>query len=210
CLLLLPILVAGGVLLFREKQLESPGTCMLFSGIVCGIFLLFGDNQWYYYLAALPAVILGITLLYPKNGNRRVFTAEVFSLFLVLGLIITPLKNYISFLGNGIPDVAYEFYADAQSFAEENPEYQYFAWDTDYSYFLLLDKMPEYRYFTNQTELSSYYPAIGQEVEKYLTDGKADVVFITERGYIGRDLENYYLTQVYLEYGGSLFVYMHK
>lgn len=208
CLLLLPMLVAGSILLHREKCFASLGTGMLFSGVVCGMFLLCGDNQWYYYLSALPSVIVGIALLYPQNKEKKTCVIEIFSVLLVLGLAIVPLKNYFSFLKTGTLDVVNEFFEDAQDFEEENPDYRYFALDTDNSYFLLLDKMPDYRYFANQTELSSYDSAIGEEVEKYLNEGMADVVFITERGYIGRDLEKYNLTQVYLKYGGSLFIYI--
>lgn len=207
-LLLLPMFLAGARLLYREKQFPSFGSCMLFCSVACGIFMLGGDNQWYYYLATLPAVILGITFICAEEGNRNIFVLKVFSVILILGIAIVPLKSYLTFLMDGVPDVKNEFLVDAQSFEEENPDYRYFALDTDNSYFLKLNKMPEYRYFANQTELSSYNSDIAEEVEGYLSEGNADIVFITEKGYIGRDLENYTLTQVYLKYGGSLFVYV--
>lgn len=210
CLFLLPLFVAGILLMAREKQANSPGTCLLLSGIVCGLFLLCGDNRWYYYLAALPAVPLGIALLCPSKGSMGRIAAGGVSLLLMLGLCAAPLKNTISFLRTGIPDVIYEFYEDAQSFAAEHPGYRYIALDTDCSYFLLLDKLPNYRYFTDQTELSSYDPAIAEAVEEVLNGEPADILFITERGYIGRELDKYTLIQVYLEYGGSLFVYLPK
>ncbi|MGN0332765.1 MAG: hypothetical protein ACI4D9_07060, partial [Lachnospiraceae bacterium] len=178
------------------------------SSLAGGLFLLGGDNRWYYYLAALPAVIMGIAVLCSEKEGRYMAVAKGIGFLLVLGLSVVPLKNYVSFLGAGVPDVVSEFYEDAQSYEAENPGYEFFALDTDYSYFLLLDKMPSNRYFTDQTELSSYDSDIAKEVEGYINEAKADVLFITERGYIGRELDKYNLTQVYLEYGGSLFVYM--
>ena len=126
----------------------------------------------------------------------------------MLGLCAAPFKNTICFLWTGIPDVIYEFYEDAQSFESEHPGYRYIALDTDCSYFLLLDKLPDCRYFTDQTELSSYDPAIAETVEGYLNGEPVDILFITERGYIGRELDKYTLIQVYLKYGGSIFVYL--
>lgn len=114
----------------------------------------------------------------------------------------------VSFLRAGVPDVVNEFYEDAQSFEAENPGYRFIALDTDCAYFLLLDKLPEYRYFTDQTELSAYDPAVKEAVDGYLSGEPADILFVTERGYIGRELDKYTLIQVYLEYGGSLFVYL--
>lgn len=208
CLLLLPLLTAGILLVARNKQEKRLGVCVLLSSMMCGLLLLCGDNRWYYYLAALPAVPLGIALLCPGKVSLRRITAESASLLLVLGLCAVPLKNTISFLLTGVPDVICEFYEDAQGFEDENPGYRYIAVDTDCSYFLLLDKLPEYRYFTNQTELSLYDPAVAEAVEVYLNGEPADILFITERGYIGRELDKYTLVQVYLEYGGSLFVYL--
>ena len=208
CLFLLPLLAAGILLVTREKQAKLPGSCVLLSAVLCGLLLLCGDNRWYYYLAALPAVPLGIVLLCPGKGSLRRLAAGGASLLLMLGLCAAPLKNVVSFLRAGVPDVIDEFYADAQSFEAENPGFSFIALNTDCSYFLLLDKLPEYRYFTNQTELSAYDPAVAEAVEGYLNGEPADVLFITERGYIGRVLDKYTLIQVYLEYGGSLFVYL--
>lgn len=208
CLFLLPLLAAGILRMAREKQTNSLGTCVLLSGIVCGLFLLCGDNRWYYYLAALPAVPLGIALLCPSKGSLSCIAARGVSILLMLGLCAAPFKNTICFLWTGIPDVIYEFYEDAQSFESEHPGYRYIALDTDCSYFLLLDKLPDCRYFTDQTELSSYDPAIAETVEGYLNGEPVDILFITERGYIGRELDKYTLIQVYLKYGGSIFVYL--
>lgn len=208
CLFLLPFLAGGVLLVMGEKPAKLPGDCVLLSGVFCGLFLLCGDNRWYYYLAALPAVPLGIVLLCPGKGSRRRIAAGGASLLLMLCLCAVPLKSMVSFLRAGVPDVVNEFYEDAQSFEAENPGYRFIALDTDCAYFLLMDKLPEYRYFTDQTELSAYDPAVKEAVDGYLSGEPADILFITERGYIGRELDKYTLIQVYLEYGGSLFVYL--
>lgn len=208
CLFLLPLLVGGILLLRQERTEKSLGIRAVLSSLVCGLLLLCGDNRWYYYLAALPAVPLGIALLRPGRGRTGRLVGVGLSALLALGLCAAPMKNYLSFLKTGIPDVIYEFYGDLQSFAAGNPEFRYLALDTDCSYFLLLNQMPDYRYFASQTELSSYDAAVSEAVDGYLNGEAADVLFITERGYIGRDLDKYTLTQVYLEYGGSLFVYL--
>ncbi|MGN0405210.1 MAG: hypothetical protein ACI4F1_08315 [Bariatricus sp.] len=208
CLLLLPLLAGGLLHLRRDKRLGSTGSAIMISAILCGIILLGGDNQWYYYLAALPAIPVGIALLYSEKDSRHPILAAGCGILLVAGLIVVPLKNYLLFLVAGVPDVAYEFYEDAQSFEEENPGYRYLAVDTDSSYFLALDKMPQCRYFTDQTKLASYDLDVEKELEEYMAGNTPEVLFITERGYIGRELASYSLTQVYLRYGGSLFVYM--
>lgn len=208
CLFLLPLLAAGVLLLLKEKTMRSCGVCLLSSGVVCGVLLLCGDNRWYYYLAALMAVPIGIAVLWREKKGVWGTAAAFVSLLIAALLSVVPLKNSVSFLRAGTPDVINEFYEDLCSFKEENPQSGYLTVDTDCSYFLMLDWMPEYRYFTGQTELSGYDPDVGKELERYLEEGKSDVVFITERGYIGRELDKYALTQVYLEYGGSLFVYM--
>lgn len=208
CLLLLPLLAGGLIRLMRDRQVESSGAAILIGGIICGLILLGGDNQWYYYLAALPAIPMGIVLLHSEKISQHPIVVTGCGVLLMIGLTVVPFKNYLSFLIAGVPDVAYEFYEDAQSFEEENPGYRYLAVDTDSSYFLMLDKMPECRYFTNQTELASYDSDVAQEIEEYMDSDTPAVLFITERGYIGRELDKYSLTQVYLEYGGSLFVYM--
>lgn len=208
CLFLLPFLAGGVLLVMGEKPAKLPGDCVLLSGVFCGLFLLCGDNRWYYYQAALLAVPLGIVLLCPGKGSRRRIAAGGASLLLMLCLCAAPLKSMVSFLRAGVPDVVNEFYEDAQSFEAENPGYRFIALDTDCAYFLLLDKLPEYRYFTDQTELSAYDPAVKEAVDGYLSGEPADILFVTERGYIGRELDKYTLIQVYLEYGGSLFVYL--
>lgn len=211
CLLLLPLFIAGIAQIRQEihHSFKSRGMCMLFSSVTCSLFLLNGDNRWYYYLAALPAIAIGIAFFASKTDRRYRLSAGMWALF-IFSLIVVPLKNYSSFLTNGVLDVVNEFYVDAQEYQIENPEYCYLALDTDCSYFLLLNQTPQYRYFANQTELSSYSPAIAHEIKGYLDEGDAEIVFITERGYIGRQFSNYKLTQVYIKYGGSLFVYIQK
>lgn len=208
CCLLLPMLIGG--ILSCQKKWDSLGTCMIFSTIACGALLLCGDNRWYYFLAALPSIPLGIMQLYPRKKQYHLFIIESFSCLLIIALSATPFKNFVSFLKEGVAEVIDEFYEDAMYYKEQNPDFHCITIDTDYSYFLMLDKEPEHKYFTNQTELCLYDSSIKEKVEKYISDGQADLVFLTERGYIGRNLENYTLTQVYLKYGGSLFVYIHN
>lgn len=207
CLLVSPLVTSG--MYYAVKGNKTIGLCAVFTALCNCLFLIFGDNRWYYYLMAIPCISISIALFLSEARKRIAISGTAASVLLIIAICLIPFKNYAVFLLNGTPEVVDEFFSDITSFQAEQENCRILAIDTDSSYFLMLNEKPICRYFTSQTELSQYSPAVKKELQSYL-DGAvdADVVLTTERGWTGQDFEHYSLVQVYCKTGGNICVYL--
>lgn len=207
CFLVLPLLGAGIYKVWKEK--ESIGYCLLSVAIGNGMILFLGDNSWCDYISAIPGVLLAGAVFWSRRKSKISIAATGLSYIVIIILCLVPLRNYVQYLVDGVPEVAEELYEDILSFRKEMENGKIIMVDTDSSYYLMADEKPICRYFADQTELSRYEPDTGREIEEYLDGTKeADVLLTTEKGWTGQRFDNFTLVQVYLKKGGNLCVYL--
>ena len=183
------------------------GICLLLGSLGTLFFLLLADNVWYNFIITMPCVSAAAAIFLGQDCRvctRIGVSACVVGMALICAI---PLKNYAAYLFEGTPDVIEEFIVDFQSNRAEMPEAKILFLDTDSSYLLELDEKPICRYFSNQTRLEAYGADVSAQTAGYL-DGGADLVVTTDRGWIGRELEYYVVTQVYCKIGGSVIIYI--
>lgn len=222
CMLAFPLLAAGiqccteARKICREVGLEGSGASdkQMQAGtvmVVCAVFqiisLMLCRNDWYYYLANIPGMIVAAAVFVSVNKGKMKKLLPVGTAVLTVGICLQPLKNYCNYLLDGVPEVLEEFRADLESFQEENEECKILFLNTDSTWYLIADLKPEYRYFTDQTDLSSWDSSVAAETESYLA-GENDVIISTEKGWNGQNFENYSLIQVYLKKRGNLCIYV--
>lgn len=207
CFLVIPLLTAGINKIYEKEK--KKGFCAVCASIGTILLLFCGDNQWYYYMSAVPCVLLGIGLWDAETGRIKRGLAVGACVVLGAGICVTPIKNYMLYLRDGVPEVVEEFMEDLQDYREEVGACRILPIDTDCSYLLVLDEKPAVRYFTDQTELSKYDAAVGNQVEAYVNGSvDVDILLTTERGWVGQEFERYSLVQVYCKKRGNLCVYL--
>ena len=205
CSLMAPLLAAAVYQICKKER--KLGICLLLGTLGTLFFLLLADNVWYNFIITMPCVSAAAAIFLGQDCRvctRIGVSACVVGMALICAI---PLKNYAAYLFEGTPDVIEEFIVDFQSNRAEMPEAKILFLDTASSYLLELDEKPICRYFSNQTQLEAYGADVSAQTAGYL-DGGADLVVTTDRGWIGRELENYVVTQVYCKIGGSVFIYI--
>lgn len=207
CFLMLPVLCAG--LYQIHKKDKKNGILIVFISVVMILLLLCGDNQWYYYIVVMPCLALAIAIW--SNVKAPVKRKAVVGCCMVLGvgICIIPIKNYVTYLKDGVPDVVEEFITDVEEYRNNLVQCRIVTIDTDSSYLLELDEKPIISYFSSQSELELYEKEIGTIVESYVDgDIEADIVVTTEKGWVGQHFEEYILVQVYCKKGGNICIYL--
>lgn len=211
--LVLPIILAGVLKIYKKEY--TVGIEMLCAGVVCFVFLIGGDNSWYFYMASIPAIPIGIATAVSEIKDRKIkIVLGMICSLLILSLSIIPFKDYIAALVEGVSEITVEFYEDLleyqKNFENNDKELNCYFVETDSTYYLLMDMKPLERYFTEQLELSKYSGDIEKKVQNLMDGGtNADVLLVSENGYIGRDFEKYTLVQVYfIPRTDNLFVYI--
>lgn len=209
CGMILPLFLA--ICQVWRKKNHIIAAAMFWPAVVWSILMMYSDNSWVNFLSGIPAVLFGVTVLLNTGRVRAAFSQACVMAAVSVLICLTPLKNYLLYLIDGVPEVVEEFCTDLQAYIEEMDFCRVMMIDTDCSYFLHMDIRPICRYFTDQTRLGTVSQEAVGEMEHFLNgEIPVDVWITTEKGWVGQNLENYDLVQVYCKKGGNLCVYLPK
>lgn len=205
CFFYVPCLI-GGVQIYRKgrKEIGIIVSSLVLSSV--GV-LMFNDNNWVHYLTVIPIIPLTFAIFEKTNNKSNVVNLIFACSYIVLCCI--PLKNYGSYILEGVQGGAAEFYVAFTTYLEEYPDNQWLMVDTDSSYLIMADETPNVKFYAMQSKLAEYDKDVENALKKYVDDSsETDVLISSEQRWGKWESEEYNLTQVYIKYRGNISIYV--
>lgn len=190
------LLILVGYFCRKQKNNELE-IINFYGGIGLFIFLLLRGVDWNYYcieILFIPLLFCGIE---ESFSTRTVRILNIFTVILLLGIFITPLKNYISEYKLQCWDGNYQNYTSSlqkwtkSEFKNTSDKKVLLAVDVSSDIYLITNKIPAYRFFSNQTDMTYIIPEIGANVYNYVLESKNPWLLVNGKGWLQEVIGHY-------------------
>lgn len=180
-------------------------------GIALLFFAVLGQGYWQQYTSmAIPIILTGVILKNNLHFKNQKITLTLL-IFITIGLVFIPIKNYISFITNDELNVYQDLIAEIKENQKYYDEHTLFLVDVPSFVYLETNSTPSYYYFSAQSEYNKTNPLIQPYVNDYVLNTCKDNKIIIQSSsgtymYIG----NYVLTHNYTYGRNMLYIYEYQ